>query len=1072
MSKLKLIETIQTKLPTLSKTDGQLIVVRDNASLHIDLDGNRIYISDWIDISTDTDRLAMLTPLSNKYYYVVETNKIWRYIGGSWVLVTSIKDLNEHIEDTNVHITSTERTKWNTASTNSHTHSNKTVLDGITSALITAWNNAVTHISDTVKHITSTERTNWENAYIHSQSAHAPSGAEVNQNAFSNVVVGSTTISADSKTDSLTLVGSNVTLTPDATNDKVTIGITKANVTSALGYTPPTTNTTYSEATTSSNGLMSSVDKSKLDNVDSYATNIPFIVGTQTAVTGTWTGTTSEISSLVDGQTIRFWLPYNGSGNATLNLTLSDGTTTGAIACYWRGSTRLTTHYVAGSVITLTYRKSVSIAGSGSYTGWWADADFDSNTMDRIRYQQNIKCGTTAIVAGNIIVGNAGVYNHLKAGTAFDITYPILYANTAITASGTGTDNYLVRAFTVTTTQSITLTSYKPVFIKGSLNGTIFTPINTTPLTQTIPTTNDGYEYILLGVAYSSTAIFLLSEHPIFAYKGGAFGQISSKGITDLSVSGKTVTFTRGDGTTGTITTQDTTYSVATTSANGLMSATDKTKLDITNIAYATCSTAAATAAKVATIDGNTNWKLQKGSIVVVKYTNTNTASNVTLNVNNTGAKSIWYNTGVYTGNSNIVGGAANRITTFMYDGTNWVWMGQGADANTTYSPATLGQGYGTCTTAEATTAKVVTLSSYALVTGGTMSVKFTYAVPANATMNINSKGAKAIYYKGVAITAGVIKAGDIATFIYNGSQYHLISIDTTLDTLEKTITVERARIDELYNTKENISIIETTETTMPNSCEGRLLFKEILGNTEQDANPQEIKSVAISRIKTHDDNGNESSITFSQPIKLNKFGGLQDKIVDGKIINSLGDIVINGDIEPMTVVAGNNGGTIIGYRYNDIGMWAINTNRNTNRICDKLQPPTTTLPNDFKDCPINHWGFNDNGYRDEFFIFCIEENFSTKSEVQSWLKTNPIRIIFELAEPITDIPVADQVALNSLKTFDDTTYLEIDSPLQPEFVAEYGTSKVGAYTLESLLTAINNDIRISSVEATIVNNI
>lgn len=92
-------------------------------------------------------------------------------------------------------------------------------------------------------------------------------GAEVNQNAFSNVVVGSTTVAADSKTDTLTLAGSNVTLTPDATNDKVTIGITKANVTSALGYTPPTTNTTYSNATTSAAGLMSSSDKSKLDGI-------------------------------------------------------------------------------------------------------------------------------------------------------------------------------------------------------------------------------------------------------------------------------------------------------------------------------------------------------------------------------------------------------------------------------------------------------------------------------------------------------------------------------------------------------------------------------------------------------------------------------------------------------------------------------------------------------------------------------------------------------------------------------------------------------------------------------------
>lgn len=51
-------------------------------------------------------------------------------------------------------------------------------------------------------------------------------GAEVNQNAFSNVKVGSTTVSADSKTDTLELASSSaITLSPDATNDKVTIGV-------------------------------------------------------------------------------------------------------------------------------------------------------------------------------------------------------------------------------------------------------------------------------------------------------------------------------------------------------------------------------------------------------------------------------------------------------------------------------------------------------------------------------------------------------------------------------------------------------------------------------------------------------------------------------------------------------------------------------------------------------------------------------------------------------------------------------------------------------------------------------
>lgn len=52
-------------------------------------------------------------------------------------------------------------------------------------------------------------------------------GGEVNQNAFSNIKIGSTTIAADAKTDTLTITaGNNITLTPDATNDKITIAAT------------------------------------------------------------------------------------------------------------------------------------------------------------------------------------------------------------------------------------------------------------------------------------------------------------------------------------------------------------------------------------------------------------------------------------------------------------------------------------------------------------------------------------------------------------------------------------------------------------------------------------------------------------------------------------------------------------------------------------------------------------------------------------------------------------------------------------------------------------------------------
>lgn len=205
---------------------------------------------------------------------------------------------------------------------------------------------------------------------------------------------------------------------------------------------------------------------------------------------------------------------------------------------------------------------------------------------------------------------------------------------------------------------------------------------------------------------------------------------------------------------------------------------TEQSKLDATNVAYGTCTTAAATAAKVVTISGNTNWKLAAGSIIVIKFSNTNTASNPTFNVNSTGAKSVLYGTAVITTSSLNYAGYASRYGIYAYDGTRYVFVGWSYDANTTYSNASLGQGYGTCATAAATTAKAVTLSSYALTKGGVVSVKFTYAVPASATMNINSKGEKAIYYRGAAITAGIIEAGDVATFIYDGTRYHLLTVD------------------------------------------------------------------------------------------------------------------------------------------------------------------------------------------------------------------------------------------------------------------------------------------------------
>ena len=188
-------------------------------------------------------------------------------------------------------------------------------------------------------------------------------------------------------------------------------------------------------------------------------------------------------------------------------------------------------------------------------------------------------------------------------------------------------------------------------------------------------------------------------------------------------------------------------------------------------VPFGTCSTAAGTAAK--TVDAR-GFVLAVGQMIIVKFTVTNTAGSPTLNVNGTGAKVIYYRGAAVTAGAL----AANRTYNFVYNGTQFDLIGD-LDSNTTYNNASLGQGYGTCTTASATAAKAVTLSGYALTVGGIVAVKFDNAinnVSTAITMNINSKGAKPVLFKNTAITADIIKAGDVATFIYDGTSYHLIS--------------------------------------------------------------------------------------------------------------------------------------------------------------------------------------------------------------------------------------------------------------------------------------------------------
>lgn len=693
-----------------------------------------------------------------------------------------------------------------------------------------------------------------------------------NQNAFSNVTVGETTIAADSTTDTITLVaGSNVTLTPDATNDKITIAA-KDTV-----YTHPTTsgnkhipaggssgqilrwsadgtavwgadnNTTYDAAGTNlglvksggdvtiSSGVITVNDDSHnhtISNVDNLQATLDAKVSDEEFATHTdnksnphgvslsqlgVTATASELNVLdgitasvtelnyVDGVTsgiqgqLNAKVPTNRTINGkalSSNITLSasdvsadaSGTASSAVGNH---NTSISSHS--------DIRKLISDLSAHVDTL----LDSDDTTLDQmsevVAYIKSNKGLIDAITTSKVNVDD--IVNDLTTNisdqplsAAQGVALKALI-DTLQTAVDGKAANSTVTSHTgnISNPHKVSLSQLGLTATAAEINKMDGVTATTAELNILDGVTATTAELNYVDGVTSSIQTQLnnkaAKDHSHSAYVNqNAFSNVVV-GSTTISADTATdsLTIAAGDNITltpdasndkVTIAAKDTTYSAATTTTAGLMSAADKTKMNATNVALGACSTAAATASKVITLNGNYNWALSVGSIIVIKFSETNTAENPTFDVEGTGAKSVWYNTAVITTSNLSYAGYKDRYGEYIYDGTQYVFIGWSVDSNTTYTNAGLGHGYGTCSTAAATTAKTVSLSSYTLTKGGFVSVKFTNAVPAGATMNINSKGAKAIWYKGAAITDGVICAGEVATFIYDGTRYHMLNVD------------------------------------------------------------------------------------------------------------------------------------------------------------------------------------------------------------------------------------------------------------------------------------------------------
>ena len=91
---------------------------------------------------------------------VKDTDYTYRYNGTEWVVI-SANAIPKATTSVDGLLSKEDKVKLDDVNSKKHTHGNKSVIDAITSALVSNWNSAFSHISDVIKHITVDERTLW-----------------------------------------------------------------------------------------------------------------------------------------------------------------------------------------------------------------------------------------------------------------------------------------------------------------------------------------------------------------------------------------------------------------------------------------------------------------------------------------------------------------------------------------------------------------------------------------------------------------------------------------------------------------------------------------------------------------------------------------------------------------------------------------------------------------------------------------------------------------------------------------------------------------------------------------------
>lgn len=275
---------------------------------------------------------------------------------------------------------------------------------------------------------------------------------------------------------------------------------------------------------------------------------IEYIRGTWTEASGTWTGVSKD-STLYDGKQIILYMPYAGSGNATLNLTLADGTTTGAKNVYFENTTRFTTHKAQNSQLHLIYHSAQTLSNGSTYEGWWFIANRDTNDTATIigypygsyktktalyRYQVLLTIDETTLVPVNA-VNNSTATTKTLTTESFNPFGQIYYYNSTATVNANGAVGNL-RAqqlidLRISFNTGTTLIANKSVYLACVPQNDGLVKLHSTPIVQSLPTSEDGLVYIYLGQAYDTYRITMHVEKPVYWFKNGKVREYTDKDV-------------------------------------------------------------------------------------------------------------------------------------------------------------------------------------------------------------------------------------------------------------------------------------------------------------------------------------------------------------------------------------------------------------------------------------------------------------------------------------------------------------------------------------------------------------